>query len=436
MGTGSSKLRGGSKQAVRDRMWDAHMGGVCCASVSHDGELLLTGGEDARAALWSTRTFAALAVLEGHESYVTDCAFAPDSSHAFTCSADFAVRVWQIDGGGGALSVRCAHVLHGHTARVNRLLVHRGHSVYSTSADRTVRRWNAADGSCLAVCEGHTDNVLPLALYLAEGDPDNADEVPGQVVLAAGGMDGTVRLWDDTGTALHCLEGHTGPVLCLAVLQTRAALFSGSADGTLRRWDVLKGEAVSVFVENLGSVICMQVAGRYLYAGGKDGIARRWETRSQICARSYQPHTRAVSALEVHRNVLFTGSGDGSACSYNAQTGEVMRTFKGHNYIINCMKVAGDTLFTGSQDGSMRAWSLQRVFADAQDKQAEQNNDVADQSENNPDEGKVVDEVNELKEDGENAENVSDDVADKSVRISEENGAHEVNESKEDNTNN
>uniref|UniRef100_S4R5W5 WD repeat domain 86 n=1 Tax=Petromyzon marinus TaxID=7757 RepID=S4R5W5_PETMA len=354
MGAGSSKPRGGSKRVVRDRMWEVHKGGVCCASVSDDGELLLTGGEDARAALWSTRTLAALAVLEGHEAYVTDCALAPDTSRAFTCSADFAVRVWQIDGGGGgALSVSCAHVLHGHTARVNRLLVHAGRSVYSTSADRTVRRWDAADGSCLAVCEGHTGNVLPLALYLPEGGPDNADEVPGQAVLAAGSMDGTVRLWDETGTALHCLEGHAGPVLCLAVLQNRAALFSGSADGTVRRWDVLTGEAVSEFIENLGSVICMQVARRYLYAGGSDGIARRYIRGTRGLQRNFEVELVNVLRMELtHRCAVFTGSGDGSACSYNAQTGEVMRTFKGHNHIVNCMKVAGDTLFTGSQDGS------------------------------------------------------------------------------------
>ena len=62
----------------------------------------------------------------------------------------------------------------------------------------------------------------------------------GRALLASGGVDYSVRLWDPrTGGQLVVLEGHQGPVraVCPVTVDGRALLASGCDDDTVRLWD-------------------------------------------------------------------------------------------------------------------------------------------------------------------------------------------------------
>jgi WD40 repeat protein len=66
-------------------------------------------------------------------------------------------------------------------------------------------------------------------------------------LLASGGFDGTVRLWQAPGgEPLAILEGHTSPVYGVAMTQNGAMLASGSFDGTVRVWDVSSATCLRV----------------------------------------------------------------------------------------------------------------------------------------------------------------------------------------------
>jgi WD40 repeat protein len=54
--------------------------------------------------------------------------------------------------------------------------------------------------------------------------------------LASGSGDKTIRIWNlQSGETLQILNGHSGGVFCLAVLENDF-LASGSADKTIRIW--------------------------------------------------------------------------------------------------------------------------------------------------------------------------------------------------------
>ncbi|MCS6774163.1 MAG: hypothetical protein NZ693_08640 [Thermoflexales bacterium] len=58
-------------------------------------------------------------------------------------------------------------------------------------------------------------------------------------LLASGGLDSTVRLWQvSDGALLRTLEGHTRPVDSVAFSPDGRLLASGSWDGTVRLWGV------------------------------------------------------------------------------------------------------------------------------------------------------------------------------------------------------
>jgi WD40 repeat protein len=61
-------------------------------------------------------------------------------------------------------------------------------------------------------------------------------------LLASGGLDGTVRLWQITdGQMLATLDGHAGPVNGVALNADGRLLASGGRDGTVRMWDASTG---------------------------------------------------------------------------------------------------------------------------------------------------------------------------------------------------
>ena len=66
-------------------------------------------------------------------------------------------------------------------------------------------------------------------------------------MLASGGNDQTVRLWDThTGECLRLLQGHTALMWSVCFSPDGDMLASGSNDQTVRLWDTHTGECLRV----------------------------------------------------------------------------------------------------------------------------------------------------------------------------------------------
>jgi WD40 repeat protein len=108
-----------------------------------------------------------------------------------------------------------------------------GHTLASSSSDRTVKLWDTQTAECRITLQGHTDRIVPVAFH-----PDGKS-------IASGSDDLTIRLWDSwSGHLLMTFNGHTGWVISLAFSPDGNTLISSSGDGTIKLWDTHSGECI------------------------------------------------------------------------------------------------------------------------------------------------------------------------------------------------
>mgnify|MGYP005840256527 CR=1 FL=1 len=128
-------------------------------------------------------------------------------------------------------------------------------------------------GAPVASVSGHAGAVTALAA----SSPAEARRL-----LASGGADGMVRLWDiSSGTAIApgaLLAGHTGAVTALAFNLDGSLVASGGEDRTVRLWDVQTGSALIVLTSHAAAVASLAFGpdDAALISTGDDGEVKVW----------------------------------------------------------------------------------------------------------------------------------------------------------------
>lgn len=217
---------GGNGEPVEDMAlytFTSHTDSVYCAALHPTNRgLVITGGGDDRAFIWSyetgtdgTAAAAGQKVLElsGHTDTVSTVGFNFDGTLALTGSYDGTVRVWSVATGELKLTLdgpEDIEFAEWHS---------KGNAILAGSKDGTAWMWLAQTGQCVQVFAGH-DGGVSCGCFTKDGN-----------VVCTGGEDGTVRLWAPvTGKCKHTFEGHfghEGMVTCLVSSSDGDLLLSG-----------------------------------------------------------------------------------------------------------------------------------------------------------------------------------------------------------------
>jgi WD40 repeat protein len=126
------------------------------------------------------------------------------------------------------------------------------------------------DTSLIRTLQGHTKPVLAVAL---SSDGRRA---------VSGSSDKTLRVWDlESGQTLRTLQGHTSGVLAVALTSDGRRAVSGSYDNALRVWDLESGQALHTLQGHTHEVAAAALTsdGRHAVSGSWDYTLRVWNLK-------------------------------------------------------------------------------------------------------------------------------------------------------------
>ncbi|KZZ92475.1 WD40/YVTN repeat-like-containing domain protein [Moelleriella libera RCEF 2490] len=188
-------------------------------------KLLLSCSADGHIRLWSLESWACLCLYKSHDGPIYRALWSPLGHYFMSGGYDKAVRVWMQD------HASPQRLLVGHDTAISALAWHpNGMYVVSASdeTDKSIRMWSVATGSCMRVFSGHTEHVTALEC------------APNGKILASADLAGNIFFWDLTkGTRIKRSRGHgRGGIWSLSFSVESTILASGGQDGTVRLWDV------------------------------------------------------------------------------------------------------------------------------------------------------------------------------------------------------
>jgi WD40 repeat protein len=373
---------------------EGHTSGVSCVVFSPDGTMLASSGRDQTIRLWDVQKREAVGdPLALHDGWVPSVAFKPDGRLLASGGLDGTVILWDVS----TREPLGRPLLHDASGVTGVAFSRDGRTVASTARDRTIALWETGSRRQVAQLSGHDGIALKLAFS------------PADDLLASGGSDGAVILWNmRTRSPIGAeLTGHGERVSHVAFSPDGKILASGAWDGHImltripmtgepdislahdrkitsfafspdgkilasstfgflvRLWDVATGQCLGELAGHNGRVesVAFSADGKLLASGGADGAVILWDVASQksitqiviekespVLTVAFGPDGKTV-ALGIGHSIII----------WELVTGKVLgQPFSGHKDAVTslCFHASSGLLASGSADQTIRLWEV------------------------------------------------------------------------------
>uniref|UniRef100_A0A3Q2XJN9 ATG16 autophagy related 16-like 1 (S. cerevisiae) n=1 Tax=Hippocampus comes TaxID=109280 RepID=A0A3Q2XJN9_HIPCM len=243
-----------------------------------------------------------------------------------------------------------------HDGEVNAVRFSPGSRVLATGGmDRRVKLWEVASGRCepKGALTGSNAGITSIEF-------DSA----GSYLLAASN-DFASRIWTLEDYRLrHTLTGHSGKVLSARFLLDNARIVSGSYDRTLKLWDLRSKVCMkTVFTgSSCNDIVCTE---QCVMSGHFDKKVRFWDIRAESSVRELELLGRVTSLdLNHDRTELLTCSRDDLLKIVDLRTNAVRQTLSAEGFKCGAdwtrvtFSPDGNFVAGGSADGALYVWNV------------------------------------------------------------------------------
>ncbi len=241
--------------------FQGHAGSIYAIQVVSTGEYFVSAGADGVIRVWSLRSAEPLFTLAGHSGPIFALAPVADGDRLVSASADRTCRVWSLM---SRSEIRCYS---GHEDRVRAVVVQDG---WACSGDDsgTIHIWPLESVGTHSTLKAHTGSIYGLI---------SVDDA----TIAACSPDRTISIVNRyNGCVEHVLQGHSAPVVNVALHRQLSMLLSIGADQTIRAWDVETWSARGTSQTNCGRwpapLHIASTSGALVTQGDKDDSIAIW----------------------------------------------------------------------------------------------------------------------------------------------------------------
>jgi WD40 repeat protein len=328
--------------------------------ISPDNNWFATGHIDGNIRLWNTINGQELLVLTDHESSVTSLTISKNGRYLFSGSFDGTLKKWDMETGVCILSWLGHRTMpitpdieasFDYNFSVTSMVISNDSRwIFSSSNDKTVKKWDVETGECIQSFVGHLDWITSVALS-ADGN-----------CLFSGDSQSNIKAWsiETSECILSCHQGNF-KVTALVASMSGEWLFSSSWDSGIKKWSIKTGECVDNFdmlgVESLVS----SSNGYWLFSGGLNKTIRQWDIETGQCVQELLGNEKSVKALSLSNDdAWLVSNSDDTIRKWNLETGQCALSIVDSYERIMAMEVSNDGcwLFSNS-DNIIRKWDIE-----------------------------------------------------------------------------